>query len=82
MLSPEDISNSWEKLNKFFFSQSALSIFMVGAVVGMGWMLGKSEEQKEQLVQSLIDCQVQKSLIYKEEAEAKIKILQSLQETK
>lgn len=80
MLSPEDISNSWERLNKFFFSQSALSIFMVGAVVGMGWMLDKAEEKNDALTEALLKCQEQKALIYKTEAEEKIKLLQSTQE--
>ena len=82
MLSPEDISNSWDRLNKFFFSQSALSIFMVATVIGMGWMLLRSEERGVELTQSLIDCETHKSLIYKTEAEERIKLLESLREKK
>lgn len=78
MLAPEDITKSWDRLNQFFFSQPALVIYLTATLGMMGYFILEGDRKKSELVQALISCQSEKTLIMQQESEKRIALLQSL----
>ena len=82
MLSPEDISAFWTKLNGFVFAQMPVVIFMLATTLASLTLWMRSEDKSDLLRQALVDCHKEKAGIIKAEGEERTKLYQWLLEGK
>ena len=76
MLAPEDITKSWERVNNFFFSQSALVIYLSATLGVCGYVISLDQDKKAEITKALISCQQEKTLLMQQESEKRIELLQ------